>query len=95
MKLRQNFLKRRSFNHFYGQDILTSFLFGRMEKQSWKSLWGNLINFCRTLNLQVGHRKKRVAFLDANASHENGSISTDLHTKSTDSHQYVPSYTII
>ena len=31
--------------------------------------------------------KKTVAFLDLNISLENGSIATDLHTKSTDCHQ--------
>ena len=40
IKLRQIFLKCRSFNHLYDWDILTiSFLFGHMEKQNWKSLW--------------------------------------------------------
>ena len=33
--------------------------------------------------------KKRVAFLDLNVSLGNGSITTDLHTKSTDCHQYL------
>ena len=33
--------------------------------------------------------KKRVAFLDLNVSLENGSVTTDLHTKSTDCHQYL------
>ena len=39
IKLRQIFLKRNSFSHFYGWDILTiSFLSGHLEKQNLKSL---------------------------------------------------------
>ena len=33
--------------------------------------------------------KKRVAFLDLNVSLENDSVTTDLHTKSTDCHRYL------
>ena len=42
-------------------------------------------------NLQFTYKlsKKRVAFLDLNVSLENGSVTTDLHTKSTDCHQYL------
>ena len=35
--------------------------------------------------------KKRVAFLDLNISLENGSVTTDLHTKRTNSNQYLHS----
>ena len=34
--------------------------------------------------------QKKIAFLHLNVSLENGCITTDLHTKSTDSHQYLP-----
>ena len=62
-KLRQIFLKRRSFNHLYGWNISTkSFLFGNMEKQNWKGLWRDLITFCRMFNLHVSHRKKELHF---------------------------------
>ena len=89
-KNRQIFLKRRSFNYLNGWDILTiSFLVERMEKQNWKSLWRNLINFCRTLNLYMSHRKKEVQFVDLNVGLENGSVTTDLHTKSADCDQYL------
>ena len=88
IKLRQIFSKRKSFNHLYGWDVLTiSFLFGRMGKQNWKSSWRDSITFCRPFNLHTSHRKTRVAFLDLNVSLENGLITTDLHTKSTDFHQ--------
>ena len=33
--------------------------------------------------------KRRVAFLNLNFSLDNGSITTDLHTKSTDCYQYL------
>ena len=33
--------------------------------------------------------KKRVVFLYLNVSLENGSITTDLHTKTIDCHQYL------
>ena len=52
------------FTHSYGEDIPTiSFLFERMEKQNWKSLWSYfIIHFCRNLNLQVRLRKKELHF---------------------------------
>ena len=82
IKPRQIFLKRRCFSHLYYLDELTiSFSFGRMEKQNLKSIWRDLLTFCRTINLHTSHRK--------NASLENGSVTTDLHTESTDCHQYL------
>ena len=33
--------------------------------------------------------QKKVAFLDINVSLENGYVTTDLYTKSTDCHQYL------
>ena len=39
------------------------------------------------LKLTYETSKKRIAFSDLNFSLENGSITTDLHTKSTDCHQ--------
>ena len=59
-----------------------------MEKQNLKSLWRDLIIFCRTFNLHTSH-ENFFSFLDFNVSLKNGSITTDLHTKSTDSHQYL------
>ena len=90
IKLRQIFLKRRSFNHLYGWDILTiSFLFGCMEKQNLKRLWRDLIDFFPNLQFTYESSKKRVAFLGLNVSLENGSVTTDLHIKSTDCHQHL------
>ena len=64
-KLRQIFLKLRSFNHLYCWDILMiSFLFGRMEKQNLEGL----NNFLPNLIFPYESWKKRVAFLDLNVS---------------------------
>ena len=48
-----------------------------------------LNNFSPNLEFTYESSKKRVAFLDLNVSLENGSVTTDLHTKSTDCHQYL------
>ena len=48
--------------------------------------------FRRTFNLHTSEEKKekkKVAFLYLNVSLEHGSITTDLHTKSTDCCQYL------
>ena len=90
MKLRQIFLKRRSLKHLYGRDILTiSFLFGRMEKRNLKSLWRNLKTFFAEPSIYIRVIEKRVTFVDLNVSLENGSVTTDLHTKNTDCPQYL------
>ena len=44
--------------------------------------------FLQNLQFTYESSKKRVAFLDLNFSLENGSVTTDLHSKSTDCHQY-------
>ena len=45
--------------------------------------------FLPNLQLTYESSKKRVAFLDLNVDLENGSVTTDLHTKSTNCHQYL------
>ena len=45
--------------------------------------------FLPSLQLTYEPSKRRVAFLDFDVSLENGSVTTDLHTKSTDCHQYL------
>ena len=53
-----------------------------------KKFMQGLNNFL--LNLQFTcESSKTAAFLDLNVGLENGSITTDLHTKSTDCHQYL------
>ena len=65
-----------------------SFLFGSMEKELKKFMEG-FNNFLRNLKFTYESSKKIVAILDLNVSLENGSVTTDLHTKSTDYHQYL------
>ena len=48
-----------------------------------------LNSFLPSLQFTYDSSKKGVAFLDLNVSLENGSITTDLYTKSTDCHQYL------
>ena len=53
-----------------------------------KKFMGELNKCLSTLKFTYGViEKKRVAFLDANVCLENGSITTDVHTTSTDFHQ--------
>ena len=54
-----------------------------------KKFMEGLSNFLPNLQFIYDSSKKRVAFLDLNVSAENGSITTDLHTKSTDYCQYL------
>ena len=44
--------------------------------------------FWPNLQFTIKSLKKRVAFLNLDFSLENGPVTTDLHTKSTDCHQY-------
>ena len=48
-----------------------------------------LNQFPPNLKFTYESSQKKVAFLDVNVSLENGSITTDLYTKSTDCHQYL------
>ena len=54
-----------------------------------KKFMGGLNNFLPNLQFTYESSKKRVAFLDLNVSLENGSITTDLHTKSKNCYQYL------
>ena len=47
-----------------------------------------LHNFLPNLQFKYESSKKRAAFLGLNVSLENGSVTSDLLTKSTDCHQY-------
>ena len=60
----------------YGEEELKKFMEG-------------LNNFLPNLQFTYESSKKSVAFLDLDVSQENGSVTTDLHTKSTDCHQYL------
>ena len=45
--------------------------------------------FLPNLKFTYESSQRKVAFLDLNVSLENGCITTDLYTKSTDCHQYL------
>ena len=79
------FLKAQELQPFvwlrYIDDILTIAELKRFMK--------GLNNFWPNLQFTYESSKKRVAFLDLNASLEYGSITTALHTKSTNCHQYL------
>ena len=51
-----------------------------------KKLMEGLNNFLPNLQFTCESPEKRVGFLDLNVSLENGSITTDLHNKSTNCH---------
>ena len=53
-----------------------------------KKFMEGLNNFLQKLQFTFESSKNRVAFLDLNISLENGSITSDLHTKNTDC-QYI------
>ena len=54
-----------------------------------KKFMEGLNNFLLNLQFTYESSKKSVAFLDLIVSMENGSLSTDLHAKNTDCHQYL------
>ena len=60
-----------------------------MEKRNLKSLWRNLKTFFAEPSIYIRVIEKRVTFVDLNVSLENGSVTTDLHTKNTDCPQYL------
>ena len=84
------FLKTQELQPFvwlkYIDDIFFIWTHGEAEL---KKFMEGLNNFLSNLKFTYEPSKKRVAFLDLNVSLENGSVITDLHTKSTDCHQYL------
>ena len=91
-KTETDFLKTQELQLFvwlklkYIVDIFFIWTHGETElKKFMKGLNGFLPN----LQFIYESLKKRVAFLDLNVSLENGSVSTDLHAKSTDCNQYL------
>ena len=54
-----------------------------------KTFMGELNKFLPNLKFTYETSKDKLAFLDLNVSLKNGVISTDLHTKTTDCHQYL------
>ena len=61
-----------------------------MEKQNLKNFMEGLNNFLPNLKFTYkSSNKKKSCFLNLNVSLENGSVTTDSHTKNTDCHQYL------
>ena len=54
-----------------------------------KNFMEGLHKFLPNLQFTYESSRKRVAFLDLNVSLENGSVTADLHTKSTNCHQFL------
>ena len=87
-KTETDFLKTQELQPFvwlrYIDDIFFIWTHGEAEL---KKFMEGLNNFLPNLKFTCESSKKRVAFLDLNVSLENGSVTTDLHSKSTDCHQ--------
>ena len=90
-KTEADFLKTQELQPFvwlrYNDNIFFIWTHGEAEL---KKFMEGLKNFLPNLKFTYESSKKRVAFLDLNVSLENGSVTTDLHTKSTDTSIVVP-----
>ena len=88
-KGKTDFLKRQELQSFvwlrYINDIF--FIWTHREAEP-KTFMEGLNNFLPNFKFTSESSKKRVSFLDLNVNLENGSVTTDLHTTSTDCHQY-------
>ena len=86
-KTETDFLKTQELQPFawlgYIDDI---FFIWTHEDAELKKFMEGFNKFLPNLQFTYDSSKKRVAFLDLNVSPENSSITTDLHTKSTDCH---------
>ena len=90
VKTETDFLKKQKLQPFvwmrYIDDILFIWMRGEAEV---KKFMYRLNKFLPNLQFTYDSSKKRVGFWDLDVSLENSSITTDLHTKSTDCHQYL------
>ena len=89
-KTETDFLKNQDLQPFiwlrYIDNIFFTFTHGEAEL---KKFMDKLHHILCNLKFTYESSKKKVAFLDLNVSLENGCITTDLYTKSTDCHQYL------
>ena len=85
-----DFLKTQDLQPFiwlrYIDDIFFIWTHGEAEL---KRFMEKLNQFLPNLKFTYESSQKKVAFLDLNVSLENGCITTDLYSKSTDCHQYL------
>ena len=90
IKQRLIFLRPKIFKHLFGCAVLTiSFFIWKHGEAELKRFMEKLNQFLLNLKFTYESSQKKVAFLDLNVSLENGCITTDLYTKSTDCHQYL------
>ena len=89
IKQRLIFLRHKIFKHLFGCSILTiSFLYRRTHGEAkLKRFMENLNQFLPNVKFTYESSQKKVDFLYLNVSLQNGCITTDLYTKSTDCHQ--------
>ena len=89
-KTETDFLKTQDLKPFiwlrYIDDIFFVWTHGEAEL---KRFMEKLNQFLPNLKFTYESSQKKVAFLDLNVSLENGCITTDLYTKSTDYYQYL------
>ena len=89
-KTETDFLKTQDLQAFiwpcYTDNIFFIWKHGEAEL---KRFMEKLNQFLLNLKFTYESSQKKVAFLDLNVSLENGCITTDLYTKSTDCHQYL------
>ena len=64
-------------------------LFGHMVKKNWKSSYKNFNNCHPNIKFTYEFNKENISFLDLKVSLSGGQLTTDLHVKSTDKHQYL------
>ena len=77
-------LIRKGLSFWYGFDISIIFsLFRHMVKKNWKSSYHPNIKFTQEFN------KESIPILDLKVSLSGGQLTTYLHIKSTDKHQYL------
>ena len=89
MKLKPNFYNPNHCNYWYSLDTSMAFsLFGLIVKINLKSSQMTLIVSIITLNLPMNPVKRNDTFLDLIVKLSKGSLTTDLHIRDTDRHQY-------
>ena len=84
-------LIHKNWSPWHSFDISTMFsLFGHMVKKTGRLPKGfNLINYHPNIKFTHEFNKKIIFFLDLKVSLSGGQLTTDLHIKSTDKHQYL------
>ena len=88
-KTETNFLKTQELQPFVWLRYIDNIFFIWTHGEAGlKKFMEELNNFLLNLQFKNESLKKRVAFLDLNVSLENASVTTNVHTKSTD-HQYL------